>query len=412
MMLYTKECKKISRSVIYWIFCAIMVLFLVSQFLGEELRDDRLVLNEPQQGWQDYGTAYTDDPEIIMPAAANALVRCYLINEYRTYPLGFIHIVHLKTAEKEKMCMICEKITGMDENELKDILNSVENGNDMYHDQPDYDIQSRLTYEEFKAFMTEADSILGGGSSFAPEQLSLQFGGVPKTYEQAKAEYDELAEKDRFTNGYARLFCDYGGIFLSLLPVFVAAALCTSDKRSRMYQLIYSREVSSSKIVLSRFAALVTMLMLPVLVMALWSHIKIAMFYTVSRVDNLAFLKYTFIWLLPTVIAATGMGMLVTEFFSGIAAVFAQFVWWFASVMTTPIAGKISTFGFVVRHNTIGERDVFMGQMHQFTVNRLFFTAVGLVCALLTAFVYDLRRGGKFNGIRMSEKMLRHQSQS
>ena len=410
-MLYTKECKKISRSVIYWIYCAIIILFMWSQFLGEELNSDAFIA-EPQPGWQDYGISYTEDPDIIMPAAAEELINDYLNNEYNTYPVGFIHIVHLKSADNEKMCMICEKITGMTDHELKNILGYVGSEDFVHYPQPDYDIQSRLSYEEFRALLTEADSILGGGSQFAPERLSSEFGAVPKTYEQAKAEYDELAVKDRFSNGYARLFCDYGGIFLSLLPVFVAAALCTSDKRGRMEQLIYAREVSSAKIVLSRFAALVTLLMLPVIVMAVWSYIKIAMIYTVSEIDNLAFFKYTLIWLLPTVIAATGTGMLVTEFFSGIVAVFAQFVWWFASIMTTPIAGKISTFGFVIRHNTVGERDVFMGQMQQFTENRLFFTALGLVCAILSAVVYDLRRGGKFSGIRMSEKMLRRQPQS
>ena len=409
-MLYKKECKKISRSLIYWIYCAIMILFLCSQFIDEEVNNG--MEYEPKPGWKDYGITYIDDPDTIIPPATSTLINCYLNNEYETYPVGFLHVVHLKSADKEKMCMICEKITGMTENQLKKTVGYIETADMVYYEQPDFGVQSRLSYDEFKALMTEADDILGGGSQFAPDRLCFEFGSVPKTYEQARAEYDEFAEKDRFTNGYARLFCDYSGIFLSLLPVFVAAALCTSDKRGRMEQLIYAREVSSTKIVLSRFAALVTMLMLPVLVMAVWSYIKIAMYYTVSKIDNLAFLKYTLVWLLPTVIAATGVGMLITEFFSGIVAIFTQFVWWFASIMITPIAGRIYTFGLVIRHNTIGDRDMFMGQIHQFAVNRIFFTVLGLGCALLAAFVYDLRRGGKFNGIRKSGKVLRRQSQS
>lgn len=405
-MLYTKECKKIARSIVYWIYCAIIVLFICSQYFEEKM------VYEPQPDWADYGITYVDDPDIIIPLATETLINDYLNNEYNTYPVGFLHIVHLNSSDKDKMCMICEKITGMSDTELRNTLGFIDTTDVMHYDHPDYNVASRLSYDEFKALMEEADKLLGGGSQFAPEQLRQEFGGVPKTYEQAIAEYAAFAKEDRFSNGYARLFCDYSGIFLSLLPVFVVAALCTMDKRNRMDQLIYARKMSSAKIVISRYTALVTMLMIPVIFMAAWAYIKIALFYTVGEIDNLAFLKYTFAWLLPTIIAATGIGMLLTELFSGIVAVFAQFVWWFVSVMTTPIAGKISTYGFVIRHNTIGERDVFMSQMHQFTMNRLFFTALGFACALFAMYIYHLKRGGLLGENRKSKKMLRNQSQN
>lgn len=410
-MLYKKECKKISRSVIYYIYCVIMVLFICSQFIGEELSDDGIT--EPQPGWEDYGIYYSDDPELIMPAATNSLIQGYLNNQFDTYPVGFIHVVHLKSDEKDKLGFLIEKLTGMSDSELKTAVNYVgEYEGNINYDLPELNVNDDLSYDEFIVLMKEADSILGGGSSFAPENLSMNFGRCPKTYEQAKADYDDIAQKDRFSNGYARLFCDYSGLFLSLLPVFVAAAICTSDRRSRMDQLIYAREISSLRIVSARFAAIVTMLMLPVLLTAFWSYIKIALIYTVTDIDNLAFLKYTVIWLLPTAIAATGIGMLITEVFSGIMAVFVQLVWWFVSIMTTALGGKITVFGFVIRHNTVGDRELFMKQMPQFIANRLFFTAAGLAAVMLTAFVYELKRGGKFNGIRVFRQMLHSKSES
>ena len=405
-MLYTKECKKIVRSVIYWIYCAIIVLFIFSQYFGEEM------VHEPQTDWADYGIAYIDDPDIVIPAATETLINCYLNNQYDTYPVGFLRVVHLKSSDKEKICMICEKITGLSDTELKKTLGYIGTADIVHYNQPDYNVQLRLSYDEFKSLMSETDKILGGGSRFAPEQLRHQFGGVAKTYEQAKAEYDEFAKTDRFSNGYARLFCDYAGIFLSLLPAFVAAAICTLDKRSRMDQLIYAREMSSMKIVISRYLALVTMLMVPVVLMSVWAYIKIALFYTVGEIDNLAFFKYTFAWLLPTVIATTGIGMLLTELFSGIVAVFAQFVWWFASVMTTLMDGKISIYELVIRHNTLGDRDVFINQMQNFAINRLFFTVIGFACMLLASYVYHLKRGGMLGDTRKSKKMLGHQSQN
>ena len=39
------------------------------------------------------------------------------------------------------------------------------------------------------------------------------------TYEQAKEEFDALCTQDRFTRAYMRMFCDYAGIVLAILPI-------------------------------------------------------------------------------------------------------------------------------------------------------------------------------------------------
>ena len=64
---------------------------------------------------------------------------------------------------------------------------------------------------------------------------------------------------------YGRLYCDYMGIFLAVMPVFAAAAFWDMDRRAKAGALIYSRKASSVKIVGMRFAALLCCMMLPLL---------------------------------------------------------------------------------------------------------------------------------------------------
>ena len=70
--------------------------------------------------------------------------------------------------------------------------------------------------------MGKVSRILGPGSSYTKDRIKDN-GMVEKTYEDALAEYEDLMEKDGFTGGYARMFCDYMGIILGILPVFVTA---------------------------------------------------------------------------------------------------------------------------------------------------------------------------------------------
>ena len=125
-----------------------------------------------------------------------------------------------------------------------------------------------LSYDRFTELMDQADAILGGGSSYGETYRSSN-AQVPKTYEDAITEYRELTEKDRLTGGYARLFSDYMGIFLGLLPVFLTVTRELRDRRSGMQELICSRKCSSLVIIASRYVSMVVMLILPVLLISL-----------------------------------------------------------------------------------------------------------------------------------------------
>lgn len=108
-------------------------------------------------------------------------------------------------------------------------------------------LDKSIEYDRFKELMDSADRCIGGGSSYSDLYL-YRFGAVPKTYQDALDDYTAMAEKDKMTGAYARLFCDYMGIVLGLFPVFVAVAMGLKDKSARVNELMYTRKASSFSI--------------------------------------------------------------------------------------------------------------------------------------------------------------------
>ena len=412
-MLFFKECRRIVFSKIYVLFfIAVYVISFHTQFwsdmaLGWQSYDP------PQPGGTDYGMVVADDPEALTQNATEQLLNDFVNNRYTTYPYGFIHVVHLKSIDKDKMTLILTKITGFDDPEgyvkqnCKTEYSYGTSGDDMYNQYsiPDLNVLDRVSVEDFRALMTEADKILGGGSDYAPEEIDRNFSLAPMTYEQALAEYNELVYDDKVTNGYARLFCDYHGTFMALFPLFLIAVYLTADRRSKMEPLIFSRSVSSAKLTLVRFAALVATEMLPVLVTAVMANIRVAQFYDPAGLDWFAMFKYSIIWILPTVIAVTGADMLLMNIIHPIAVVLIHFIVWFFMSFMGSMSSYFGVFDLIIRHNTEYERQIFIDQLPIFTANRLFFTGVGLVCALCTVFVWKLRREGKLGGSKVRSKL-------
>ena len=56
------------------------------------------------------------------------------------------------------------------------------------------------------------------------------------TYEQALLEYDNILYKDKVSGAYARLFCDYIGIILGLLPVFLPTYKIPQDRWQNLFR--------------------------------------------------------------------------------------------------------------------------------------------------------------------------------
>lgn len=410
-MLFFKECRKILFSLTFLIYLVAVIGFYFTQFHSDCTEE----IFPPMQEFEDYGTIAKEVPEILMPNAADGLVTEYLKGYYTAYPIGFIKKVKLSEKKSTQIAEIITEITGISKQELDNISDFDEGGMTMIPDGnggympvvkeatlPEINIPDTMTYEHFRELMRKADKIIGGGSKYSDDNIVSDFSRVPRTYEDALADYNAIIEKDKITGAYARLFCDYMGIIVSVLPVFAAAALVNADRKSRMEHLIYSRKISSAKLVFTRFSALITILSIPVIVLAFIASFSVSRLYPQNSTDFFAIPKMSFCWLLPNILFSTALGMAITEISSQLMAVFVQGVLWFASVMSISggLTGSIGRFTLVCRHNSLYDRDIFMENSSEFIFSRIFYTVLAVAIIVLTTWIYSEKRKGGFNVIR------------
>lgn len=401
-MLFLKECKKVALSLTFWIYCVILLLMFFSNYY----EDAKHEVTPPSASSQELGYKVEEDPERIMDGAVNSLMMEFAANRYVCYPFGFYKAVSLKEKDAGRVEAYLQELTGADH---EGILAWIDQAETYYVDQDQeyaFDaipVDKSVTYDRFREIMGEIDDILGGGSDYAVNSLAFRFSRVPMTYEEAVREYEESIREDTVTDPLARLFCDYTGIGLALIPVFAAAALTAADKRRRMSELIYARRISSFRLILTRYAALVTVMFLPVLFTMIVAAVQAGVVYSGAPLKMHLMFTTPVFWLLPELMTATAVGMLVTEVFSAGAAVAVQGVWAFLSLMTgsSQLYGDITKFGLICRHNTLYHRSDFMATYPDFVFNRIFYLCLALVLAGAAAYVYDLKRGGRFHGIRL-----------
>lgn len=409
--MFFKECKKIIFSATFLLYVFVVFAMYLTQFSGDVSFEA-----PPRPGDGDYGYTEKPIPETLMPNATQDLLINYLSGEFNTYPIGFIKRVKLTESKKAQLAEVLSELTGLSAEtvksladggfdtgggfELKDLGDGVFVPVPKEAVLPEYEIPETLTYERFSELMTAADKIIGGGSSYSEKNISGFYSRVPKTYEDAKEEYDRFIYDEEITGAYARLFCDYSGIDLAVMPVFAAAALAALDKKSRISDLIYSRKISSARLIFTRYAALLTVLLIPVLITVVHANISISECYPDNKIDLLAIPKLAAVWLIPNVMLAAAVGMLVTEISSPVFAVFIQGAWWISSVFSAGgLHGEIGNFTLVCRHNTIYGAEAFAASLPQFYFNRAFFAVLSIVLTALAAVVYELKRRGIFGGL-------------
>lgn len=404
-MLFFKECRKVIFSLIFVIYCVVLFCFYFTQFVNDCSRP----LEKPVEGQADYGTISKEIPEIMMPSAIKGLISEYLSGEFSAYPYGFYKCVKLKEKDKSALAEIITKLSGISAEELDNFTGYEPSGYTMQADGslvyqegniPEIKIPQTLTYENFRELMREADKIIGGGSKYSDDNIVGNFSNIPKTYEEALLEYEQFIKEDKITGAYARLYCDYLGIILATLPVFVAVFLAESDKKSHMEQLVYTRKISSAKLIFARYFSLIFTMMIPVFITALLAYSKVKSIYPDTELNKFAFLKSAIYWLTPNIMASSALGMLLTEMTSGIIAIFVQGAGWFASIFASSgeLTGSIKKFTFVMRHNSLLKRDIFQNEMQTIVFNRMFFAIFSIFIVAFTAIIYEMKRRGIFGG--------------
>lgn len=408
--MFLKECKKVIFSVTFLLYLLCVFAMYITQFDADEAEP----ISPPVQGSGDYGFIEKDLPEITMPNAVEGLVCEYLSGKFITYPIGFYKEVRLTEKKETALAEIITELSGLTKSELDAFtgfsegeISYLPDGNGGFTAEytepvlPEIIIPEGLTYERFCALMNKADKIIGSGSKYSADNILHYFCKAPKTYEDALAEYNTLIYDEKISGCYARLYCDYMGIVLSILPVFVSASLVNMDKKSRIGELVYSRRISSARLVFTRYFACVTAMILPVALTAIAAQAKIYALYPGFEIGALTLPCLAAFWLIPNILIASAVGMVITELASPVFAVFAQGAWWIISLNSAfyGLTGSIGLFTLVCRHNSLYGADLFADDLGKFIFNRIFYTVLSLVLTGITAGVYEAKRRGRFNGL-------------
>lgn len=406
LTLFKKECMQYLKSITYYIFVACLVIDFLTQMGTFETVD------KPEPGQEDYGYIRTENKEVIMKEALAGLADEYERNEYITYPIGFYKRVVLDDEEQKQIEECILRITGLSAGEFKNALDKRNAAIDALIDQKEQDespimgnelpdvelsVKEGYSYDKFIEEMKKIDKLLGGGSDYSEE--NLQFATEPKTYEQALAEYNSFIKEDKVTNAYARLFCDYVGIMIAVLPVFLAVTRALRDRKAQAQQVIYMRKAGSFTIVATRYAAAVFMVVIPVFLLSCSTLVQ-SVYYAQSihvEYDVLAFVKHIGFWLLPMILVSLSVGFFLTELTDSSVAVLVQGAWWFVSIFanTGNLVGA-GGWNLIPRFNTVGQHGVYEQMKEQLMRNRIFYTGMALVLLVLTVWIYSKKRKGEF----------------
>ncbi len=378
LSLLQKECKMWLKSIVFYAYVIILFLFYVSQ-MGEET-----VLKQPSPGLDNYGSTYSDDKNIIMNEAIKALINEYERGHFVTYPVMFYKEVVLSKDENRLMEDYITELTGKNKAEWGQITENY--------------AATDLNYDSFLELMKKVTKLIGSGSSYEANSLK-QHGVVPKTYEDALKEYTHVVEKDHITGAYARLFSDYIGILLGILPAFFGITRGIKEKRSQVASVIYTKRAGSIAIILSRYFGMIIMMFIPVLLVSCFSlsqGIYIANAAGVSP-DYLAYVKYCTGWLLPIILFVTALSYLITEMTESILSILVNIVLWYINVSKgTAMLLLGAGWNLMPRFNTLGRYELFQEILPQLIVNRMVYSIASILIVVILIVIYELKRKGGY----------------
>lgn len=416
MKLFEKECRQIFKSFLYWAFVMVIVVLYFSQFgniAGNDIRKAEQAgaeysandpLMEPPKSNANYGVKQGENPSLVMERAAISLAREYTFNQYGTWPYNrFSKTVNLSNMQQKRVGEILTQITGLSPEQAFLLVPDVElrtDENGMMEQAQNMPIN--VSYTTFQGLMQELDKMLGGYSAYNAEHQQINYL-VPVTYAEKLADYEQLIKQDKITGAYARLFCDYMGLAASLFSVFLSVSFLMRDRRAHMHELIYSRKISSARLIITRYLACIVMEMLPIVVLSAIPSTQLLLFAGRHglEADSLAFLKYIFCWILPTLLTTTGVGFALTILTDTPLAIAVQFLWSFISMSSgslTKINGGYYSLGEIaIRHNVLGNYDVMQSNIQALCDNRIFYSCLGIVLLLVSMLLYGLKRRGNLD---------------
>lgn len=451
MRLFGMECKKIAKSVLYWVLVLALLAVSLYQY-GPSVESELRRTNDPASVFYtapdgDYAEERNSVPDeamehTMMIGATKLLMYNYRDNCYQYYPFGYVKEKTMSDKEQAVILQYLMELTGLREQELagtKDEAGDTNigdvpisgggafvlepgkgstNENGQFVIRPDewqyvpgdgtssetpsqssgsFEIQ--VSFERFKEIMEEVSRMIGRNSYFSWTMLKLYyFGNDMEDAPITERQHREFYEGDRVTGAFARYYCDSISISVLFLPAFVIVDLMLRDKRRKMQGLTYPRTISSAKLICTRYAAAVCMTMLPILILPVKSLV-VLMRYCGSigvQADALAFVKYTLAWILPTVLLIMAISLVVTALLENYTAILLAGLIWLVGKPTVDKleGGNYGLFDLIIRHNTLKGHGRMMENIQMLALNRITISVIAFALVGLAVLVYSKKRKG------------------
>lgn len=445
--LFIMECKKIGKSVLYW-------LYVIALFVSTIRNYDSVVESELSQTDNPASVFYTakdgiyaesadmlneDTQHAMMIGATKQLLDNYRNNSYEYYPFGYVKEKTFSEEEQSTILSYLQELTGFNESlingiyENKDaedfqisgggafVLNPgqgsmnengqfvvepddwdyVENESDISessgNSENEFEIQ--VTFDRFKEIMSSIDALIGRNSYYSWTMLTMYYcENDMQNNPITEVQHSEFYEKDHVTGAFARYFCDSISLVVLSLPAFVMIDLMLKDKRHKVRAFIYPRSKSSAKIIGIRFMAAICMLMLPILILPVKSLITLISYCRNIGIhaDLFAFVTYTFAWIFPTILLIAAVALFVTVLTGNYSAVLVSgLIWLVGKPSVDKIAGgNYGLFDLIIRHNTLKGYGRMMENIQTLILNRVLISVVALILVAFTILVYEKKRKG------------------
>ena len=453
MRLFGMECKKIAKSILYWVLVLALLAVSLYQYdpsVESELRrtnDPASVFYTAADG--NYAEERNTVPDTAMEhammiGATKLLMYNYRDNCYQYYPFGYVKEKTMSAKEQAVILQYLMELTGLNEQELAGTKDGAgdtddtnigdvpitggafvlepgkgstnENGQFVIRpdewqyvpsdgassetpSQPSSSFEIQVSFERFKEIMEEVNHMIGRNSYFSWKMLKLYyFGNDMEEAPITERQHREFYEGDRVIGAFARYYCDSISLRVLFLPAFVIVDLMLRDKRRKMQGLTYPRTISSAKLICTRYAAAVCMTMLPILILPVKSLV-VLMRYCGSigvQADVLAFIKYIFAWILPTVLLIMAISLAVTALLENYTAILlAGLIWLVGNPTVDKLnGGNYGLFDLIIRHNTLKGYGRMMENIQMLALNRITISVIALVLVGLAVFVYSKKRKG------------------
>ena len=394
------ECKQFIKSITCLCCIGLLFIFVYMQMPFSEMISKS---TKPEEGKSYYGVVYSKNENDIMERTFARLVEETASKTYATYTFGIYKEITLSDNDRNIIINYIEQATNVEFEELvrqkEEYFVSLNMSKEATYEEIEsaqcgYVVKpiDTYTYEKFQETMTEVAKIIGSGSMYEKDQYSTV--QVLASYEDALAEYEDLANYDGGTNALMRLFCDYASIILMFVPIFILAIRWRKDEIDGVASVIHSKKASSAAIVISRYVACVGILFISLILLAGFVEIDYIFSARGSDLpfDYLAFVKYTCVWLLPQIMIISSIACMLSECLGYLFAIIIQIILGVVCVLSN--GSLIGDFGYrlLIRWNTFGGHSDFIKESKAYYINRGIYFVLAIVILVITVVCYEMHR--------------------